>query len=84
MITAAVDTNILVRGAIASHPNSASKQIVDAVLAGDFLLLLSRKTLFEIQRVLADDDMRAKHGWTDQEIMHYCRALEVRSRMIEP
>jgi putative PIN family toxin of toxin-antitoxin system len=84
MISAAVDANILVRGAIASHPNSASKRLIDAVFAGRFTLLLSRDTLLELQRVLADEEIRAKHGWTDEEIMSYCRALEVRSRVIEP
>jgi hypothetical protein len=36
MIVAVVDTNILVRGAIAAHPNSASKSVVDANIAGSF------------------------------------------------
>jgi predicted nucleic acid-binding protein len=62
MIAAVVDTNIMVRGAIASHPNSASKNVIDALFAGSFLLLLSRDALSEIQRVLASDDIRAKHG----------------------
>ncbi len=84
MIAAVVDTNIMVRGAIASHPNSASKNVIDALFAGSFLLLLSRDALFEIQRVLASDDIRAKHGWTDYKIMAFCRALELSSRLIEP
>jgi len=84
MISAAVDTNILVRGAIAVHPNSASKRVVDALLAGRFTLLLSRDTLLELQRVLADETIRAKHGWTDVEILSFCRVLEVRGRLIEP
>jgi predicted nucleic acid-binding protein len=58
MIAAVVDTNMLVSGAIASHPNSASKGVVDAIFAGSFLLLLSRETLFELQRVLADEEIR--------------------------
>lgn len=44
MPSAAVDTNILVAGAITGHPRSASKQVVDALFAGQFLLLLSRNT----------------------------------------
>src|SRR5207247_1831141 len=84
ILSAAVDTNILVQGAIAGHPRSASKQVVDALFAGQFLLLLSRDTLLEIQQVLADDAVRAKHGWTDAQIEQFCRAVEVRSRLIEP
>jgi putative PIN family toxin of toxin-antitoxin system len=83
MIAAVVDTNILVRGAIASHPNSASKSVVDAIFAGSFLLLLSRETLLEIQRVLADEQIRRLHGWSDELILSYCRALEVQGRVIE-
>jgi hypothetical protein len=45
--------------------------------------LLSREALFEIQRVLADEVIRAMHGWTDAMILSYCRALEVKGRMIE-
>ncbi len=84
MISATVDTNIVVRGAIASHPQSASKAVVDAVFAGRFILLLSPKALEEIQRVLVDDEIRAKHGWNDEEILDFCRALEVQAQMIEP
>jgi predicted nucleic acid-binding protein len=51
MITAVIDTNILVRGAIASHPKSASKQVIDALFAGRFVLYLSVAALREIQRV---------------------------------
>jgi putative PIN family toxin of toxin-antitoxin system len=83
MISAVVDTNILVRGAIASHPNSASKGVVDAIFASSFVLLLSRETLFETQRVLADEEIRALHGWADELILSFCRALEVKGRMIE-
>lgn len=83
MIVAVVDTNILVRGAIASHPNSASKDVVDAIFADSFLLLLSRETLFEIQRVLADEKIRALYGWSDELILSFCRALEVKGRVIE-
>lgn len=83
MIAAVVDTNILVRGAIASHPNSASKSVVDAIFAGSFLLLLSRETLFEIQRVLADEEIREMHGWSEELILSFCRALEIKGRVIE-
>jgi len=83
MIAAVVDTNILVRGAIASHPKSASKSVVDAIFAGSFLLLLSRETLFELQRVLADEEIRAMHGWSDELILSFCRVLEVKGRVIE-
>jgi uncharacterized protein len=85
MILAAVDTNVLVRGAISSHPNSASKRAVDAFFAGDFLLLLSPEALIEIHRVLADDKaVRTKHSLSDEEIADFCHALQVKGRLIKP
>jgi putative PIN family toxin of toxin-antitoxin system len=84
MISAVVDTNILVRGAIASSPHSVSKRIVDAFFGGRFVLLLSSSTLLEIQRVLADEEIRAKHGWSDDEVLNFCRALAVQARVLEP
>jgi putative PIN family toxin of toxin-antitoxin system len=78
-----VDTNIQVRGAIASNPHSAGKSVVDAIFAGSFVLILSGETLFELQRVLADEEIRTMHGWSDELILSYCRALEVKARMIE-
>jgi predicted nucleic acid-binding protein len=83
MIAAVVDTNILVGGAIVSHPNSARKSVVDTIFAGSFLLLLSREKLFELQRVLADEEIRAMHGWSDELILSFCRALEAKGRLIE-
>lgn len=83
MIIAAVDTNVLVRGAIASHPTSASKGVVDAFFAGRFLLLLSPEVVAEIETVLTVDTVRAKHGLSDEEIVNFCRALQAKGRMIE-
>jgi hypothetical protein len=84
MTTAVVDTNILVRGAIAAGRRSPSKRVVDAFFAGRFVLILSRETLLEIRRVLAQPDVRAKHGWSEDKISRFCRALEVGSRVLDP
>ena len=84
MIIAVVDTNILVRGAIGGGRKSASRGVVDAMFAGHFRLILSGETLHEIQRVLTQDDVRAKHGWHDAKIERFCRALEVTSLVLEP
>jgi putative PIN family toxin of toxin-antitoxin system len=84
MITAVIDTNILVRGTIASHPKSASKQIVDALFIGRFALLLSSDAIQEIQRVLTDPAIMAKHGRSIEDVGAFCRALELMSRMFEP
>lgn len=84
MISAVVDTNVLLRGAISGSRRSASKDLVNAFFEGRYLLFLSRETFQEIQRVLAEKDVRAKHGWSDEKIKRFCRALEVRARFVEP
>ena len=84
MITAVVDTNVLLRGAISGSRRSASKDLVNAFFAGRFLLFLSWETFQEFQRVLVEEDVRAKHGWTDEKIVRFCRALEVRARLVLP
>jgi uncharacterized protein len=65
-------------------PHSASKRVIDALFAGQFLLLLSRETLLEVQRVLSDPEIMYKHGWADKKLNSFCLALELRARLIEP
>ncbi|MBI3464937.1 MAG: putative toxin-antitoxin system toxin component, PIN family, partial [Planctomycetes bacterium] len=84
MITAVVGTNVFLRGAISGSRRSASKDLLNAFFAGRFVLLLSSETFEEIQRVLAQDDVRAMHGWTDEKLLRFCRALEVRAKFREP
>ncbi len=84
MISAVVDTNVLLAGAISSNPASSSKEVLNAFFAGQFLLLLSPETFQEFQRVLGEPDIRVKHGWTDEKIVEFCHTLEVAGRMIEP
>ena len=62
MISAIVDTNVLLRGVISHAPKSASKQVLNALFAGRFLLLLSPETFQELRRVLEQEDIRALHG----------------------
>lgn len=85
MITAVVDTNVLVRGALSSNENGASRKIVDAFFAGRFLVLLSPETLEEIQRVLSQADVRARHAsQTDEQIREFLSGLVIQGRVLEP
>lgn len=85
MISAVVDTNVLVRGALSRSPKSASKELVDAFFAGRFVLVLSADALDELLQVLIQTDVRARHGeQTDEQILDFCRALEVHGQFIEP
>lgn len=51
MLTAAIDANVLVSGAIA--PSSPPADVLKALLAGDFLFITSAETVAEVERVLA-------------------------------
>ncbi len=84
MISAAIDTNVLVRGVIAAHDASAGKRVLDAFLLGKFALLLSPEILDETSRVLAAPAVRERHGWSDAEIVRFCRTLETGARMVKP
>ena len=85
MISAIVDTNVLVRGALSRNPKSASRELVDAFFAGRFSLVLSTEALDELLAVLTQEDVRARHGkQTDEQILDFCRALEVRAHFVEP
>jgi putative PIN family toxin of toxin-antitoxin system len=84
MIQAALDTNVLVRSVLASHPLSASRRVLDALYAGRFTLLLSPATIEEIERVLSDDAIQAGHGWSHAEILRFCHGLQSLCRMVVP
>ena len=84
MIQAALDTNVLVRGVLASHPQSASRRVLDALHQGSFTLLLSPETLVEIERVLSDESIRAQHGWSAVDIQRFCAGLQGICRMVMP
>jgi putative PIN family toxin of toxin-antitoxin system len=68
MLSAVVDTNVIVAGVLSSNPTSASRALMDRLRAGEFLLLLSPEALLEIEEVLALAEMKAIHGLTDDEI----------------
>jgi uncharacterized protein len=84
MITAVIDTNILVRGTISSNPKSASKQVIDALFVGAFSLILSPEAIQEILRVMTDPAILQKHDRPIEEVLSFCHALQIISRVFEP
>lgn len=85
MTIAVVDANVLVRGALSENPKSASRGVVDALLSGQFVLELSRDAMDELLQVLAQDDVRARHGeQSDEQILDFCRAVDLHSQFVEP
>lgn len=56
-------------------PSSPSARVVDAYLDGDFQLVLSQAVLQELLTVLLLPDIRAHHGWSDEEILRFLTEL---------
>ncbi|MCI0639002.1 MAG: putative toxin-antitoxin system toxin component, PIN family [Gemmataceae bacterium] len=69
MLTAILDTNVLIRAAL--RPGSPSARVVDAYLDGTFRLALSQAVLQELLTVLLLPDIREFHGWSDDKILQF-------------
>src|SRR5215472_14205931 len=68
MIRAILDTNVLICAALGSVRSAASRTL-DALYNGKYLLVFSPATANELLDVLVLPDIRARHGWTDDEIL---------------
>lgn len=63
-----IDTNVLVAGLISSEPTSPTAKILDAMLEGGFLYVVSPALLAEYRAVLLRPKLRHAHGVTEAEI----------------
>lgn len=60
-----VDTNVIVSGLIGTDPNSPPARILDAMLDGDLLYLMSSALLAEYSTVLRRPRIARLHGLSD-------------------
>lgn len=63
-----VDTNILVAGLISGQPDSPTTHVVDAMLDGRLIYLLSPELLKEYRLVLLRPRLMRLHGLSEEEI----------------
>ncbi|MFM8554859.1 MAG: putative toxin-antitoxin system toxin component, PIN family [Betaproteobacteria bacterium] len=63
-----VDTNVLVAGLITSQPSSPTVQVLDAMLDGRLLYLLSSALLKEYRQVLLRPKLARRHGLSESEV----------------
>lgn len=63
-----IDTNVIVSGLIGADSNSPPARILDAMLDGDLLYLMSDDLLNEYSSVLRRPRLVRLHGRTDDEI----------------
>src|SRR5712691_4805292 len=74
MITAILDSNVILQSLL-SDVTSASVQVVERYFDGDFELIFSEATLDELIDVLSLERLKAKHGYSDDEILEYVNSL---------
>ena len=65
-----VDTNVLVAGLISGQVDSPTVKIVDAMLDGNLLFLLSPELLQEYRTVLLRPKLQRLHGLDEKQIDH--------------
>jgi len=74
MITAVVDTNVVVQAAIGT-PRSASYRVLRAYDSAKFRLMFSPATIDELLNVLMIPKIRARHGWSEDRILSFTLSL---------
>jgi uncharacterized protein len=79
-----VDTNVVVAGLITSQADSPTAQILDAMLAGRLLYLLSPALLTEYRAVLLRPKLAGLHGLTPDEVDHLLAELVANAVWREP
>ena len=79
-----VDTNVLVAGLITSQPSSPTAQVLDAMLDGRLLYLLSPALLHEYRQVLLRPKLTRLHGLGEVEVDRLLTELTANALWREP
>lgn len=79
-----VDTNVLVAGLITASSDSPVAAVVDAMLSGSLLYLLSPALLEEYRAVLLRPRLARLHGLTEAEVDHLLVELTANALWREP
>ncbi len=74
LVAAILDTNVLVQASFAS-PRSASLLVLRAYDEGWYRLIFSPSTLDELIDVLLLPAIRARHGWSDDQVLRFTVSL---------
>ena len=74
MITAILDTNVILQSLI-SPSVSSSVMVMERYFDGQFNLVFSNDTLNELINVLSMERMRARHRYPDDELIEFINSL---------
>lgn len=81
---AVIDTNVVVAGLLASTSDAPTVRILDAMVAGRILFLLSVELVDEYRRVLLREAIRARHGLSEAEVDRVLTELLRNAAVREP
>lgn len=79
-----VDTNVIVSGLIGTDPNSPPVRILDAMLNGDLLYLMSSALLAEYSAVLRRPRIARLHSLADDELDRFLTELTANAVWRQP
>ncbi len=79
-----IDTNVLVAGLIAADTSSSTARVVDAMLTGEVIFLLSPALLREYRAVLLRSRLARLHRLTEEEIDHLLAEIVANALWREP
>lgn len=79
-----IDTNVLVAGLITSQPLSPTVQVLDAMLDGRLLYLLSPALLREYRQVLLRPKLARLHGLSENEVDRLLTEIAANALWREP
>ncbi len=79
-----IDTNVLVAGLITAEPNSPTAKVLDAMLDGSLLYLLSAELLLEYRNVLLRPRLSRLHGLDTLEIEQLLTEITANAIWNEP
>jgi len=78
------DTNVVVAGLLTTAPNSSVVIILDAMLSGKLLYLMSPALLHEYRTVLLRPSISKPHGLTEAEVDHLLIEITANAIWREP
>lgn len=79
-----VDTNVLVAGLVTANPDSPTAMIVDAMLDGRLIFVLSPDLLSEYRTVLLRPKLRSLHGLIEEEVDVFLTEITANAIWFDP
>ena len=79
-----IDTSVVVAGPLTARAEAPTARILDAMIAADFVFLLSDALLTEYRRVLMRPKIRTRHGLSEGEVDALLESIAENAAIREP